>query len=74
MLNRLAITILYAARARARRRLRPVLVAVAALAAVAPAATAVAATSTFSATFEAERSADWAHPRGVGLIDCNGRH
>jgi hypothetical protein len=38
------------------------------------AAGATAATATFSASFEAERSATWLQPRGVDLIDCHGQH
>lgn len=39
-----------------------------------PATGAGAATATFSASFEAERSAAWNQPRGVDVIDCRGQH
>jgi hypothetical protein len=38
------------------------------------AASATAATATFSASFEAERHAEWDQPRGVDVIDCHGQH
>jgi hypothetical protein len=38
------------------------------------AAGASAATATFSASFEAERYAEWDQPRGVDLTDCHGQH